>query len=164
MWNIVVVAVMAALAGIYILPSEQALGRAEDMKARELAGSMAVYRQAVSAYYGKFGAKTNYSATVAELKAGNFLPDWSRLYTEGEAGPWTNYRNAAGIIYIYPKQLPEKNILPDLLELAHNSVSVTVYRATDSSLYSPGDNKRFKHALAGAAIPDGAPVWIASPK
>lgn len=161
MWNIVVVTVMAALVGIYMLPSERNLSSARDMQAREMADSMGVYRQAVVRYFTATG-KPEGSASMDELKSGGYLPEWSRLYAQGNDAPWDNYRNVEGIIYIYPKALPEINIVPDLLTLAHNSVTVTVYRAADKTLYSPGDNQRFPHNLGGRPIPDGAPVWMAA--
>ncbi|HEY4542828.1 MAG TPA: hypothetical protein VIG66_10705 [Noviherbaspirillum sp.] len=163
MWNIVVVAVMAALTGFYMLPAEQSMSRNHELEARQMAISMGVYRQAVRAYYTANNGTLNYSVTVAELNAGNFLPEWSHLRALGENGPWANYRNAAGTVYVYPKELPTRNMLAELLDVAHRSVNVAVYRAADSSLYSPGDNQRFPHPQTGGGIPDGAPVWIATP-
>jgi len=161
MWNIVVITVMAALVGLYVLPSERNMNSMREMQAREMADSMGVYRQAVVRYFTATG-KLDWSASMDELKDGHYLPEWSSVYAQGDAAPWDNYRNADGIIFIYPKVLPETNIVPDLLALAHNSVTVTVYRAADNTLYSPGDNMPVTLDLGGKPIPDGAPVWMAA--
>lgn len=160
MWNMVIIAIMASLAGLTMLPTERMMNSMEDMKGRETAETMGLYRQAVVDYFTAHPTGPA-SVNINTLKSAGVVPTWSTLYTDSANVVWRNYRNGTDI-YIYPATIPERNIIPELLELSRQSVTVGVYRASDSSLYSPVDNQRITLALSGVTIPDGAPVWMAA--
>ena len=160
MWSAIVVAVMAALTGFYMLPAERSRIVVENQLARTQAESMGVYRQAVVAYFSAHD-ETNTSVRFEVLKASGMMPGWSAQY--GSTSAWTNYRDGAGVIYIFPAAMPSPAIVGEVLALSHHSMSVGVYRASDHTLYSPVDGSRIALASLGtAAIPDAAPVWLAA--
>lgn len=162
MWNLVIVAVMAALTGFYSLSPERSLMAEKTQEEREMAESMGIYRQAVIAYFTAHNV-TNTSVGIETLKDEGMLPAWSTLYTHSATSIWENYRDSAGVIYIYPSTLPPSNIVSPLLTLSRYSLNVGVYRASDNSLYSPVDGSRITLAsLGGVSIPDTAPVWMAA--
>jgi hypothetical protein len=89
------------------------------------------------------------------------LPAWSKLATSPTVA-WTNYRDGAGQIYIFPAAAGARPIVAELLALSRNSLNVGVYRAADHTLFSPVDGTRIAlPTLGDAVIPDGAPVWLA---
>ncbi|HVK95709.1 MAG TPA: type IV pilus biogenesis protein PilM [Noviherbaspirillum sp.] len=158
MWSMVVVAMMAGLVGYYIMPAQRSIVVMEDMKARELADNMGIYRAAVVDYFSANPHLLNTSVPIGTLT----LPDWS---TGSAMSLWANYRGGDGTIYIYPTDLPPVNIVFDVLQLSRGSYSVGVYRAADNSLYSPVDGTRVTYAALGSvSVPDGAPVWLAARK
>jgi hypothetical protein len=160
MWSAIVVAVMAALTGFYMLPAERSRMAVENLQAREQAESMGMYRQAVVAYFSA-NDLTNTSVGIDTLKEAGMVPAWSTLHSRPSS--WSNYRDGAGVIYIFPSALPSSNIVSEVLKLSRHSMTVGVYRASDHSLYSPVDGTRVALAPLGAtAIPDAAPVWLAA--
>lgn len=162
MWNMFIVAAMAALTGVYMLPAERSQITIQNQQARELAETMGIYRQAVVAYFSANNV-TNTSVSINTLKNAGMLPTWSILYTSSTTSIWANYRDSSGVIYIYPATTPSLNIVSELLKLSQNSMNVGIYRASDNSLYSPLDGIRVTLGSLGAAsIPDSAPVWIAA--
>jgi hypothetical protein len=162
MWATMVVFVMAALTGFYMLPAERGRIAVEQRQARELAESMALYRQAVVSYYSANDV-TGASIGIDTLKAAGVVPSWSALYTRSAQAIWGNYRDSAGVIYIYPATPAPRNIVGEVLALSGNSLNVGIYRASDRSLYAPADGTRVALApQAAAAIPDGALVWLAA--
>jgi hypothetical protein len=162
MWSVIIVAVMAALTGFYMLPAERSQLALENLQARELAESMGVYRQAVVAYFSANDV-SNTSIGIDTLKAAGVVPTWSTLYTRSDTSIWTNYRDSAGVIYIYPATLASTNIVSEVLKLSQNSMTFGIYRASDHSLYSPVDGTRVTMtSLSGLSIPDTAPVWMAA--
>jgi hypothetical protein len=162
MWSAIVVAVMAALTGFYMLPAERSYIAMKNLQARELAESMGVYRQAVVAYFSA-NDMTNTSVDIDTLKAAGMVPTWSMLYTSSDTSIWANYRDSSGVIYIYPATLTSTNIVSEVLKLSRNSMTVGIYRASDHSLYSPVDGTRVVlNSLGGVSIPDTAPVWMAA--
>jgi hypothetical protein len=164
MWSIVVLAIMAALTGFYLLPVERGILATEDLKARELAGNMGVYRDAVATYF-KDNNLTNTSVSITTLVSTGALRPY---YTQSESALsiWANYRDAAGTIYIYPATLPSTNFASEIQRLSQNALSFGIYRSSDNSLYSPVDGVRVTQdaSLAGKLIPNGAPIWLAWPK
>jgi hypothetical protein len=162
MWAITMVVVMAALTGVYMLPPERSAMAVRDLTARELAESMGVYRQSVVKYFSANNV-TNTSISIDTLKSTGVVPTWSTLYTQSSTAIWANYRNSAGVIYIYPATMPSVNITSELMKLSQYSLTVGLYRASDNSVYSPVDGTRVTHAsLAAVSIPDNAPVWMAA--
>lgn len=160
MWSAMIVAVMAALTGFYMLPAERSRMAVENLQAREQAESMGMYRQAVVAYFSAHDV-TNTSVGIDTLKEQGMVPAWSTLHSRPSS--WANYRDGAGVIYIFPSTLSAPNIVGEVMKLSHNSLTVGVYRALDHSLYSPVDGRRVMlPALGAAAIPDTAPVWLAA--
>jgi hypothetical protein len=162
MWGVIVVFIMAALTGFYMLPAEKGRIVVEQQQARELAESMALYRRAVASYFSANDV-TNASVGIDTLKASGVVPAWSTLYTRSAAVIWANYRDGAGNIYIYPATPAPRNIVGEVLALSGNSMTVGIYRASDQTLYAPADGTRVTLAsLGAAAIPDGALVWLAA--
>lgn len=162
MWSLVIVFVMAALTGFYAMPAERSRLATENQSARELAESMALYRQAVLAYYSAHQVNDP-SVDIDTLKQSGVVPSWSTLSTRSASVIWANHRDGAGVIYIYPSVPAPRNIVAEVLKLSGNSMLVGVYRAADQSLYSPADGTRVALASPGpaAAIPDAALVWLA---
>lgn len=162
MWNFVIVAVMAALTGFYTLSSERSVANIKDQETRVQAESMGVYRQAVIAYFTAHNV-TGTSVDIDTMKNEGMVPTWSTLYTDSAASIWANYRDSAGIIYIYPTTLPSANIVNEVLKLSKYSMNVGIYSTSDGSLYSPADGNRITLTpLPGVSIPDTAPVWMAA--
>ncbi|MTV41729.1 hypothetical protein [Duganella radicis] len=161
MWNLLVIVVMAALGGFYLLPAERGHIAAGEQLMREQAGAMGIYRQAVITYFSLHD-QTDTSVDISTLRASGLLPAWSPLASPGAAPAWANYRDSAGVIYIYPLAQAAPNMVGEVLKLSHNSMNVGVYRAADHSLYSPLDGARVALAAGTFAIPDGAPVWMAA--
>lgn len=162
MWSAIVVFVMAALTGFYMMPAERTRMAVQKQEAREVAESMAIYRQAVVAYF-KANDVTDTSVDIATLNASGAVPAWSKLSTSPATVTWANYRDATGVIYIYPANAAPANIVSEVLKLSRNALTVGIYRAADQSLYSPADGSRVTLPSAGGAgIPDAALVWLAA--
>jgi hypothetical protein len=163
MWNVVMLAVLMSVAGIYVTRNHQTVDRAEAGLAAGMAAEMGVYRGAVARYFSEHDLLAA-SVSTATLKSGGYLPPWSRMYQQSTPLIWSNYRDAGGVIYVYATSLPAQDLAGELARLAHNSVLLGVYRASAGTLHSPvaGDTGISLAALAGRAIPDGAPVWIAT--
>ena len=160
MWSTVIVVVMAALTGFYMMPAERSRIAVDNQAAREQAESMALYREAVVAYFAKHDRAAT-SVASADLKSEGMLPEWSQL--SSASVPWTNYRDSAGVIYIFPSAAGSRNIVAEVMALSHNSLNVGIYRAADRSLYAPADGTRVALASLGAGvIPDAALVWMAA--
>ncbi len=161
MWNLAVLGVLVSLAGYYAGADRGAGATLRRAGADGLAEGMALYRDAVARYFaGHAGGGS--SVDLAALRASHALPDWSLLHEAAATTIWTNYRNAAGTIYIYAARPPADNIVADIVRLSRNSVLAGVYREGDSTLYSPlfGDTRIALPTPAEAAIPDRSPVWI----
>jgi hypothetical protein len=154
------VAALAVLAGFYGRAPAPAAAAPQVLQARALAESMAVYRQAVRDYYRAHDA-AGAGVDLDTLRAAGTLPAWSMLSAPGAAAPWTHYRAADGVVYVYPAA-PVPDLTAELLRLSQRSLTVAVFRAADASLYSPVDGRRTAApALAALPVPDGAPVWMA---
>jgi hypothetical protein len=160
MWAVLIVVFVAALGGWYGWPAEHGREAVVRQQASEDAGSMGIYREAVMAWF-KANDVTDTSVSLADLKLAGVLPAWSKLATVPTAA-WTNYRDGAGRIYIFPAAAGTRPIVAELLALSRNSLNVGIYRAADHTLASPVDGTRIAlPALGDAVIPDGAPVWLA---
>ena len=160
MWAVLLVVFALTLGGWYGWPAEHGREIVVERQASEDAETMGIYRQAVTAWF-KANGVVDTSASLADLKAAGVLPAWSRLAT-GTATIWTNYRDSAGQIYIFPAAAGAPPVIAELLALSRNSLNVGIYRAADHTLFSPVDGTRIAlPALGAAVIPDGAPVWLA---
>jgi hypothetical protein len=160
MWAVLIMVVVVALGGWYAWPAEHGREIVVEQQANDDAETMGIYRQAVMDWF-KANNVTDTSVSLADLKAAGVLPAWSRLST-GSATTWTNYRDSAGQIYIFPAAAGTRPIVAELLALSRNSLNVGVYRAADHTLFSPVDGTRIAlPPLGDAVIPDGAPVWLA---
>ena len=144
MWAVLIVVFALTLGGWYAWPAEHRREVVVEQQAHDDAATMGIYRRAVMDYFAA-NAVTDTSVSLADLKAAGVLPAWSRLATGVTALTWTNYRDSAGRIYIFPAAAGAPPIITELLALSRNSLNVGIYRA----------------ALGGAVIPDGAPVWLA---
>ncbi|WP_034300968.1 type IV pilus biogenesis protein PilM [Herbaspirillum sp. RV1423] len=165
MWNIAILVVLVSVAGIYSTKNLQTLAATESRVAGSVASEMAIYRDAVVNYFTVYNLY-NTSVSFGALKSSGMLPSWSLMFQKSEAPIWNNYRDAAGVIYIYATALPDDNILGELASLSHNSILAGAYRSSLSNLQSPvfGDTNIPVTALSGKSVPDGAPVWIAMTK
>jgi hypothetical protein len=162
MWAVLIVVCAAVLGGWYGWPAEQGREAVVRQQAGEYAETVGLYRQAVVAYY-KANDVTDTSASLDDLQQAGVLPAWSLLATNSVATTWTNYRDSAGRIYIFPASAGAPPIVAELLALSRNSLNVGIYRASDHTLWSPVDGTRVAlPPLGGAVIPDAAPVWLAS--
>ena len=162
MWAVLIVVFMAMLGGWYGWPAEHRQQVVAQQQASDHAADMGVYRQAVVAWF-KANDVNDTSVSLADLKQAGVLPAWSRLSTSPTAALWTNYRDSAGQIYIFPAATGAPAIVAELLALSRNSLNVGIYRAADHTLWSPVDGTRIAlPSLGGAVIPDGAPVWLAT--
>lgn len=160
MWAVLIVVFALTLGGWYAWPAEHGREVVAGQQAHDDAETMGIYRQAVMDYFAANNV-TDTSVGMADLKAAGVLPAWSRLATGAKAVTWTNYRDGAGRIYVFPAA-GAPPIIAELLALSRNSLNVGIYRAADHTLFSPVDGKRTAlPALGGAVIPDGAPVWLA---
>lgn len=160
MWAVLIVVLAVTLGGWYGWPAEQRREAVAEQQASDDAGTMAIYRDAVIAWF-KANQVTDTSVSLADLKAAGVLPAWSTL-AAGATATWTNYRDSAGRIYIFPAAAGTRPIVAELLALSRNSLNVGVYRAADHTLMSPVDGTRIAlPPLGDAVIPDGAPVWLA---
>lgn len=162
MWNLLVVVVIASLTGLYASFDKEFLLASENTEAVNLAKDMAIYREAVITYFDR-NPTVYQSVDLDTLKAADVLPSWSTLYLRPRTSIWANYRDTDGTIYIYASALPATNVFPELTKLTQSSVMVGVFRAGDTTLFSPvlGDTKRKLPPEASVDIPEGSPVWIA---
>ncbi|MBP0597292.1 type IV pilus biogenesis protein PilM [Herbaspirillum sp. LeCh32-8] len=165
MWNVVVLAVMIAAAGVYTTRNFQTLGQAHEQLASADAAEMGVYRNAVIDYFSDHNV-LNASVSTATLKSGGYLPAWSRLYQQSAPLTWANFRDAGGVIYVYGTSLPPQNLAAELARLANNSVLLGIYDSTHTTLQSPvyGETDIPVSAISSMSIPNGAPVWLAMTK
>lgn len=165
MWSLVVATVLVSAAGVYSITCERTLTAAQSNATLEVAGGMALYRQAVVDYFSQNDVRDT-SVSLAALKSARTLPTWSVLYQQSGAPIWGNYRDVNGIIYIYATSLPPASVVDEMASLSSNSVLAGTYRRNAATLQSAvfGDTHIPVTALAGKSIPDGAPVWIAMTK
>jgi hypothetical protein len=161
MWNLFIITVLASLTGMYVNSGERVISVVERNEAKEMAESMALYREAVVQYYTANDI-TKHSVGLEVLKTANLVPAWSTLYTRSAESIWANYRAADGTIYVYAERPPTINIQAELARLSRNSYLVGVYQKKGKILYSPvfGDTGISLAALASKAVQDNAPVWI----
>jgi hypothetical protein len=166
MWNIFIITMMLAATGIYSSSAERSYEVAKQAAGRATAENMALYRNAVVAYFTANDFK-NTNAPVSKLA----LPSWFTLNAGTTGATWSNYRDASGVIYIFPMASPvtlpsaskPTNIVNEVIEVSQNSSLVAVYRASDATLYYPIDGKRIAAAsLITQGVADGAPVWVAT--
>lgn len=160
MWNLVVLTVLLALAGGYALIGERDVVAQQQGVTAATAEGMAIYRGAVMRYYAANPGMPEGSVSFAMLSAGPTpaLRNWSTL----EADRWGNYRDAAGLVYIYAVTRPAANISADLARISYGSMLAGSYHEATGTLYSPRSvNTNISlAALAGLNVPDGAPVWL----
>jgi hypothetical protein len=162
MWAVLIVLCVTVLGGWYGWPADQRHEAVVRQQAGANAETVGMYRQAVVAWF-KAHNVTDTSVSPADLKQAGVLPAWSTLPTGPMAATWTNYRDSTGRIYIFPAAAGAPPIIPELLALSRNSLNVGIYRASDHTLWSPVDGTRIAlPPLGGTAIPDAAPVWLAS--
>lgn len=163
MWNFAALAVLFALTGLYASYARDGMAQAEQARAENIVGEMAVYRTAVVDYFTLQPAAVQVSINLNQLAAQNVVPTWSTLFTQPASSIWANYRTADGTIYIYAATPPRVNVVAEMLAYSQNSVLAGVFRAGDLTLYSPvfGDTNIPLPPAAEVSIPVGSPVWIA---
>lgn len=161
MWNIAVLAVLMAVAGIYAGATMRSVDRAQDQMAAAMAAEMGIYRQAVIGYFGDHDLLATEVGSAA-LKAGGYLPGWTGMAQQSAPLVWSNYRDANGVIYVYATRAPARNFDGELARLARNSLLAGSY-GSGGTLRSAalGDTGIPLAALAGKSIQVGAPVWLA---
>jgi hypothetical protein len=154
MWAIVILVVMSALSGYYVLVDETYQAPVADMKALDLAGDMGVYRAAVMAY---LRANPGFSSgTVPDTALAATFPSW---YVRSPL--WTNYVAADGTIAVYASTLPAMKIVSQLFAESQRSILVGEADSGTNTLRSPVYGNTGIPLPAGAAIPNGSPVWLA---
>jgi hypothetical protein len=160
-----VLAIMVSLTGFYRLIDEESMTAVEQVKAENLADSMAIYREAVVAYFTQHPGELG-SVSIDKLKSTDALPSWSTLYQKPATSIWANYRHDDGVIYIYASSPPPVDIAAEVVRLSQNSVLTGIFKTGDTTLHSPayGDTKVTLPPPAKAPIPNGSPVWIAMRK
>jgi hypothetical protein len=159
MFNVLIVAVMAALVAFYSARAPELDRLISHTQSRNLAGDMAVYRQAVVQYFSIPG---NGGSSVAPdvLKDANLLPTWSPLAESGDGGIWANHRMADGTIFVYAASATPVEMMADLLALSKNSMQVGQYD-DDCACFKPFIPGPVNIGLPLNIITNGSPVWIA---
>lgn len=160
MWNFVVLTVMLALAGGYALVGERDYAVQRQGVTSATAEGMAIYRGAVMRYYAANPSLPAGSVSFETLKASGMLRAWSTL----DPTSWSNYRDAAHVIYIYATKLPDSNLSTDLARLSQGSVLAGSYHGAGASatLYPPRtpDTSISLAELASFNLQEGTPVWM----
>ena len=159
MFNVLIVAVMAALVAFYSARAPELDRLISHTQSRNLAGDMAVYRQAVVQYFSISGSTAS-SVAPEVLKAANLLPGWSPLAQSGDGGVWANHRMADGTIFVYAAGATPAEMMADLLELSKNSMQVGRYD-DDCACFKPFLSGPVNIGLPLNIIPNGSPIWIA---
>ncbi len=160
MFNVLIVAVMAALVAFYSARAPELDRLISHTQSRNLAGDMAVYRQAVVAYFSIPG-KTGSSVAPEVLRDSNLLPSWSPLAQSGDGGGiWANHREADGTIFVYAAGATPPEMMADLLALSKNSMQVGQYH-DDCACFLPFLPGAVNIGLPLNIIPNGSPIWIA---
>jgi hypothetical protein len=166
MWNIAILTVMIALTGFYSMEGEKNAPVTQNVIARNLAESMAAYRQGTIKYATD---NTGVSGKVENSTLQNFFPTG---YTNEFAKNWTNYIAPDGTIYIYPAAPLPVNITSELVKLSQNSILVGTAGA-GSTLDAPADIKNdnagyvppLNKISLPSTLPDANlqsyPVWLA---
>lgn len=121
------------------------------------AAGMAVYRNAVIAYYTQNPTKFG-SAAIGTLIGAGVLPSWSP-----QAPQFAHYRNADGSIVVYASAKTPPAMLGELLKLSRNSLLVGQYSSGDSYFRSAhyGPTTLPLPAPSVVPIPAGSPLWMA---
>jgi hypothetical protein len=166
MWNMAVIVVLAGLGAFYAALAEGRLAVLDQARSVAGANSMALYRDAVIAYFSAHPGLTDASVDIATLKADGMLPAWSPLYAQPASSPWANYRAGDGAITVYATSVPAGDVVSEIVALSRNSVLAGIYRSGDATLFSPiyGNTGIPLPPAAKAPIPDGSPVWMAARK
>jgi hypothetical protein len=159
MLNILILAVMLALAAFWSPAKPELDTLIAKTGKRDTAGDMSVYRSAVTSYFTQHPGETGQVSPEA-LAAAGVLPSWSRLAREGSA-TWANYRDGDGTIFIYLRQAPRGSIVAELDALSTHSSMLGVHQAGEQYFRSARGGLSTLALPAAAAIPDGSPVWIA---
>lgn len=166
-WNLpllvlaVFLALGAAAAGTRV-PEREPEQVALHARAAGLAAAMASYRGAVAAWFDAHPAAAGSAPYQALLDEG-LLPGWATL----DAGQWGNYRDADGVIFVFPARALPVDIDAALLALSDNSPLVGRLQAGGAG------QRQFVSLLGGmpgvpvpAAAPlpaaSGAPLWLAT--
>jgi len=165
MWNVAVLVILIAVAGVYTTRNVQTLDAVQGSLDASNAAEMGIYRQAVIDYFSAHDLRAT-SVAAATLRSSGYLPAWTRMYQQGGALAWSNYRDANGVIYVYALGVPDRSLAGELVRLARHSVLLGGYDGNSATLQSPvhGNTGIPISALSGRSIPDGAPVWIAMTK
>jgi len=159
MWYIAILSIMIAAGGYFTLNIQDNLTHAESAKTTILARDMAIYRDAVIAYFASHPGSAH-TVSLQNLRDANLFPSWSPL---NSASIWANYRASDGTIYIYATAPISAELGQEITELSSNSVMTGVFRRGDTTLHSPvfGDTGIPLPSQADLQIPNASPVWVA---
>jgi len=181
MWNIIVLTAMLSLVGYYATRDQQYVTRTgTQASANGLAEDMAIYRQAVIAYYSANpGAPSNAGAGTSELTGAGVFPAWADAPLL--CAQWRNYIDENRMIFIYAAGPLSTDIVANIVSMSGNSVLVGQAQTSGTRLvlYAPADiptaavtqTTQIPAATdygahpsivlpAGAGIPVGSPVWL----
>lgn len=147
---------LASCCGLYAMQQHHDDGLlAQAGNAATLAASMALYRDAVVHYAHQ------HPGFVGKVREADLsLPDW---YVAPEPGLWSNHVRGDGLIAVYATRLPRVDIGAEVAALAQGSeLAGRADRARDTIAPSAHAGAGIAlPAIPGAAVPDGAPVWLA---
>jgi hypothetical protein len=151
MYAIAVVAICAALIAAYTTLTDAQMAFVPAASAQALALNMGEYRQAVIDYVLQAGPGFQGSVPAAKLSAvANYMPN----------PLWANYVQG-NLVVVYATSMPSSEVVSDIATLAQGSVLAG--SALNGSEVSPGDATPAipLPAAIAAAVPNGAPVWLA---
>ncbi len=181
MWNIIVLTAMLSLVGYYATRDQQYVATTSmQASVNGLAENMAIYRQAVIAYYAANpGAPSNAGASASELSGAGVFPAWADAALL--CAQWHNYIDENRMIFVYASGPLSTNIVAKIVNMSGNSVLVGQAQTNGAQLvlYAPADiptaaltqstqvpvaTDYGAHSSivlpAGAGIPVGSPVWL----
>ncbi|MDN7426329.1 pilus assembly protein PilM [Burkholderia sp. AU16741] len=155
MFALWIAAAMIALAGVYALVDARAVDAAPTVTATSMGQSMAAYRLAGVRY-----ALANPAAagTVSDGALGPYLgagaanPLW-RVYVA------PNTTVAGSMVVVYTTSTAAGAAIPVIEALAFHSALAGAAHA--GAIVSPGNPAVVLPAIVAAAVPEGAPVWMA---
>ena len=136
MWNVAMLTIMLSLVGYYSMIDQRVVPNAQDAVARNLAGSMGTYRQAVIDYCTAYFL--TYGVSVPTGLIENSALTLPTGYTTELASRWKNYIDGSGTIYIFPSTTLPVNITGEVVRLSQNSV-LAGEAGSDGTLHAPAD-------------------------
>ena len=150
---------MVALSGYFLVRDEVSAPPAVTTRSYDLVHSMGIYQAAVLSY-----AKAHPAITGQEIgDAALSLPSW---YIIPSPRLWSNYIAADRTVVVYAVSTPPISMAGDLAAYTDYSGLVGTANTVSGKIEAIGFTTPYVSipaAPAGVTIPNGSPVWIASP-